>query len=146
MAGWQDSLHGFSVGQLAQQGVLPPPGDLAGTGAGTRTRGRSGWGRYLHGTDAASAAAIQKSPFGLNPGTYVTLPEAIDPATGKIALKLNPAEFRRFVGRPQPHAGEWFVDVLAPQRSVVPVPPTSDAPEFRIYGRHAITGAYQNPN
>ncbi|MDD4910207.1 MAG: SpvB/TcaC N-terminal domain-containing protein [Candidatus Omnitrophica bacterium] len=163
LGGYQTFAHGLSVDHFVSQGVLPPiVSPPVGAGAGAipqaglaaeatastaRSTKRYGWGRYLHGTDKVSAALIRKSPWGLNPDSYVTLHNAIDPATGKMAMRLNPAEFRRFVSQPRAGVGEWFVDVLAPNNAVFRLPNTGGgAPQFQIHGENRVIDAYPNPN
>lgn len=71
---------------------------------------------------------------------------AVDPATGKIASALNPAQYQRFVGI-NPPRGEFFADVLAPQKSVNYIGITSGgAPEYQIDGMNVVTSVYANPN
>jgi hypothetical protein len=153
LAGWQTFAHGISVSQLAQQGVLPPivtlpqvnPTVGVGEAAATGTK-RYGWGRYLHGTDKEHGIGIAVSRR-LNWGSWVTLPEAVDPVTGKIAIRLNPSQYARFVSLSAPKQGEVFALVVAPKSSVVPYPPTEyGAPQYRVVGKHIVTEVFPNLN
>jgi hypothetical protein len=64
-----------------------------------------------------------------------------------MASNLNPAEFRGFVSQPRPGVGDWFVNVVAPNRSLVSLPPTAGgAPQWQIYGENSVTKVYSNPN
>ena len=110
-----------------------------------KTKTKGDLGLYLHGTDGASAQLIKLT--GLHDGSYVTLPNAIDPATGKPAIMLNPREFSRFVSQPRPGTGDWFALMVAPSKSVQPQGLTGGgAPQFRIHGEHSVTNVFKNPN
>lgn len=157
LGGCQTFIHGMSVSHLVQVGVLPPPvasevilASLNSTQGFSSTRTKTGnkrygWNKYLHGTDKKGSVAISIERQ-LRSGSWVTLPEALDPSTGKIATALNPVQYQEFVGIPAPK-GEFFADVVAPKKSVTFIQMSSGgAPEYRIDGMHIVTSVYANMN
>jgi len=111
----------------------------------SQTRGGESWGFYLHGTTPDYAARIDAKKT-LNKGSWLTKPYAVDPTTGKIAAKLNPSEYQRFVGI-FPPKGEYFVEIFAPESSAKFIGyKTTGAPEYRIYGPHKVIRVYPNTN
>ncbi len=150
MAGWQQVAHGYSIAEvgIAQGGLAlqrNDPGALAGIGSAVRARTRGREDLYLHGTDLKGALGIEVSGH-LYPKSWVTLPEAMDRVTGKMAISLNPADFRRFtsIGYPK---GEYFALVVAPKESVMSFGLAGGgAPQFRVYGDHTVTEVFPNVN
>ncbi len=149
IAGWQDSLHGYSVGELglAQGKFAIQTGDLRGLSSvdswmDTRSKGQLGL--YLHGTDKTGGTGIAITRQ-LHQGSWVTLPGVVDSDTGKIAMNLNPIEYQRFTSLPRP--AEVFALVVAPKSSVMDAGfARGGAPQFRVYGSHIVTEVFPNLN
>jgi hypothetical protein len=148
--GWQKILHGYTLPELgaAQAGfALQSRNFLALPKIDSALQRRTGGNErlYLHGTDLKGSVGIAGSRR-LRDGSWVTLPEAIDPKTGRMAVFLNPSDYQRFTSI-DPPKGEYFALTVAPKSSVVNCGfAGGGAPQFQIYGKNTVTEVYVNLN
>ncbi len=146
IAGWQDSLHGYSVGELGLGlgNVAMQSGNLQSFSkidSWVRTRTYGKYGLWLHGTDAAGFVGINRD-HSIREGSFVTPAFLKDSATSKFAFRLNPKEYAAYVGI-QPPRGEYLALAVGDAHANG-IANGGTAPEFLISKNRAF--AYKNPN
>jgi len=145
MAGWQDSLHGYSYGEAALAQASGNLQNLPRIDSVLRSRTKGTEGLYLHGTDLEHAVGIAASG-SLNDGSWVTSPTAIDKKTGQMAIFLNPTDYQRFTTI-DPPKGTYFALTVAPNSSIVNRGyALGGAPQYQVYGPNKVIEVYANLN
>jgi RHS repeat-associated protein len=166
--GWQSFLHGADIRGTNAQIFMDQiaNGNYAGAtqtiaidrplrlelmnlkGEATQALENSRAGIYLRGQNA-KGAAYTRLTRQLDGERWVTKPYAIDKMTGKMAIQLNPSEYRAFVGTPGFGRGEYFALAVAPDEAVKFEGYTAGgAPQWIMHGEHEVLpgSPFKNPN